>query len=193
MDRRLLTTALLIATLALGATAAQASDPHAKKPAAEAHAPKPAEHAPKTDGPAPKADAHAPKADGPAPKTDAHAPKADGHAPKAAEAPAAKPSPAASGKPTATDLHALKARIQERVAEVRKAQQAAAKTRTPERVERALHGVSGQSADTTAERVRVVWRISVDWPDELQQRERVTTDGSEQVQVSWGMAGSPAP
>jgi hypothetical protein len=177
MGRRLLTIALLIGSLA-AATAAHAagSDPHAKKPAADAHAPK-------------KSAAHA----APAVKADAHPPKADAHAAKTTAVHAAKPAhaaaaggPAPAGKPLATDLNALKDRINERVAEVRKVQQTAttAKPRP--------HGASAHGAEQSVERVRVVWKISVAWPEELQPRDEATKSG-ERVSVSWEMAPGPRP
>jgi hypothetical protein len=161
--------------LTLSATGAHGagSDPHAKKPAAEAPAPK--------------------KAEGHAPKVDAHA-KADAHAAQPGAHPAAANSHAAE-KPLATNLHELSDRIQDRLVEVVRAQQAAAKTggaaaaKPGSAASKARpHARSDDAAKPRAprveQRIEVVWTISVAWPEELQPRDSAAQSG-ERVSLSW--------
>ena len=170
MVRTRLTIVLLTGSLALAAPGVHAgSDPHAKKPAADAHAPK-------------TTDAHAPK-----PKTDAHPPKADAHPPTAAAHPPAAAVQAArktdAGKPTATDLHELSERIQEKLVGVLKAQQA----KKPRPHDTPAHATANQRAEAvrSKERLEVVWKIDVVWPDQLQAGDDAALLNSERVAVSW--------
>jgi long-chain acyl-CoA synthetase len=176
------------------ATKSTAPDPHATKPAgADAHAAKPAApdaHATKKVA----ADAHSTKKTAGA---DAHAEKksaaADPHAPSrggahaaahadAGHASAASPSKPATEKtaPAARDLHALNERIQERVAEVRKAQSAKASAgpKAPAQQVR-VHASAAQP------RVTLVWRVSLDWPQELDDDSAATQSHDERVSLSW--------
>jgi hypothetical protein len=98
--------------------------------------------------------------------------------PVAAAKPAAASKPAAAKAATAAELEALNDRIHQRIAEVAKMQKskASAVART--------HAAPAPAPP--AARVRLVWRASVAWPQELHEVPRAPSD--DRVSVSWGTA-----
>ena len=93
--------------------------------------------------------------------------------PPAAVKSAAPPPAPAPAAPRPANLNELSERIQQRVAEVLKADKP--KTAPPTRA----------AAPRRAPRVRVVWRASVVWPAALREGSGTATSPEEQVSLSW--------
>jgi hypothetical protein len=153
LRRTLILVTVLVAAALCSWPAAAASDPQAKKAAADPHAAKKVAtetHASKTATAEPQTKI---------PSTDSPASKKGKTEAQTEDVP----------RPLATDLHAVNDRIQERLAEVRKAQAAKSSSGARAAASRREAPVSSRPA---APRVELVWRPSVTWPQELQSGEK---------------------